>query len=367
MNERNVIESNNQSTARVAAIPTTMGPMTMDAWMMPPTPPMVTVSVTVDGDVDGTTTTTTTTRGDDKAAASTSYYSSLSGREVAASSKDELDFDLLFMDDEKRTEEDPSSMASSSAADVGFDVGAVVIRCARLMCAPRSEEEYQTLRALKRASRAMGLESFKDDSRAAEVREGGLETLALRLKMEDPVRFRGLDVAASDSSADVADACKRLAHSYLWLPPFATNHRGEVYASMDERVIIEPNLRSHFVVGRASSAYKRLVDALPECFVGSYAQLTEVVHFVSTHMMASFRESGLDIPPWRRPGALTSKWTLAASSAQQSLSASSSPGSPMGPFDSTSFGATTKTTSVEKRRSAAKFAARSDAVRKLRI
>jgi uncharacterized protein (TIGR01615 family) len=256
-------------------------------------------------------------------------------------------------------------MASSSAADVGFDVGAVVIRCARLMCAPRSEEEYQTLRALKRASRAMGLESFKDDSRAAEVREGGLETLALRLKMEDPVRFRGLDVAASDSSADVADACKRLAHSYLWLPPFATNHRGEVYASMDERVIIEPNLRSHFVVGRASSAYKRLVDALPECFVGSYAQLTEVVHFVSTHMMASFRESGLDIPPWRRPGALTSKWTLAASSAQQSLSASSSPGSPMGPFDSTNFSATT--TSVEKRRSAAKFAARSDAVRKLRI
>ena len=362
MNERNVIESNNQSMARVAAIPTTTGPMTMDAWMMPPTPPMGTV--TVDGDVDGT---TTTTRGDDKAAASTSYYSSLSGREVAASSKDELDFDLLFMDDEKRTEEDPSSMASSSAADVGFDVGAVVIRCARLMCAPRSEEEYQTLRALKRASRAMGLESFKDDSRAAEVREGGLETLALRLKMEDPVRFRGLDVAASDSSADVADACKRLAHSYLWLPPFATNHRGEVYASMDERVIIEPNLRSHFVVGRASSAYKRLVDALPECFVGSYAQLTEVVHFVSTHMMASFRESGLDIPPWRRPGALTSKWTLAASSAQQSLSASSSPGSPMGPFDSTSFGATTKTTSVEKRRSAAKFAARSDAVRKLRI
>lgn len=342
------------------------GPMTMDAWMMPPTPPMGTV--TVDGDVDGTRT-MTTTRGDEKAAtASTSYYSSLSGRAAAASSKDELDFDLLFMDDEKRTEDDdPSSMMSSSAAGVGFDVGAVVIRCARLMCAPRSEEEYQTLRALKRASRAMGRESFKDDSRAAEVREGGLETLALRLKMEDPVRFRGLDVAASDSNADVADACKRLAHSYLWLPPFATNHRGEVYASMDERVIIEPNLRSHFVVGRASAAYKRLVDALPECFVGSYAQLTEVVHFVSTHMMASFRESGLDIPPWRRPGALTSKWTLAAASAQQSLSASSSPGSPMGPFDSTSFGATTKTTSLEKRRSAAKFAARSDAVRKLRI
>jgi len=339
----------------------------VDAWMIPSV-----ASGTGERDVDGTMRTTTTRGGGDEAAtaSTTSHYSSGRGRAaVEASSKDELDFDLLFMDDEKRTEGDEdelfASSSSAAAADVGFDVGAVVIRCARLMCAPRSEEEYQTLRALKRASRAMGRESFKDDSRAAEVRENGLETLALRLKMEDPVRFRGLDVAASDSSADVADACKRLAHSYLWLPPFATNHRGEVYASMDERVIIEPNLRSHFVVGRASSAYKRLVDALPECFVGSYAQLTEVVHFVSTHMMASFRESGLDIPPWRRPGALTSKWTL-ASAAQQSLSASSSPGSPMGPFDSTSFG-TNKTTSVEKRRSAAKFAARSDTVRKLRI
>lgn len=333
-----------------------MGP-TMDARMMMP---MVT-PMTVDGDADGR---MMKTRGDDEASTTgaSRYYSS-SGRAVAASSKDELDFDLLFMDDEKRTGDDEENDPSSSASDVGFDVGAVVIRCARRMCAPRSEEEYQTLRALKRASRAMGLESFKDDSRAAEVREGGLETLALRLKMEDPVRFRGLDVAASDSSADVADACKRLAHSYLWLPPFSTNH-GEVYASMDERVIIEPNLRSHFVVGRASSAYKRLVDALPECFVGSYAQLTEVVHFVSTHMMASFRESGMDIPPWRRPEALTSKWTLASSAAQQSLSASSSPGSPMGPFDSTNFRATT---SVEKRRSAAKFAARSEAVRKLRV
>ena len=338
-----------------------------------PTTTMISVTVPVTGGARDVDDLMTTTRGDDeRARASTSYYSSDGGGrdDVAAWSKDELDFDLLFMDDEKRTEEDEDDvLASSLVADVGFDVGAVVIRCARLMCAPRSEEEYHTLRALKRASRAMGRESFKDDSRAAEVREGGLETLALRLKMEDPVRFRGLNVAASDSSADAADACTRLAHSYLWLPPFATPSHGEVYASMDERVIIEPNLRSHFVVGRASSAYKRLVDALPECFVGSYAQLTEVVRFVSTHMMASFRESGLDIPPWRQPGALTSKWTLASSLAQQSLSASSSPGSPMGPFDSTSFGTTTTTTttSVEKRRSATKFATRSDAVRTLRI
>jgi len=318
------------------------------SWMIPTTP--TPVSMMMD---DGT-----STRGAEDEDASTSYSS-------RRASKVELDFDLLFTDDEKSAAEEEEDGSSSLAENVGFDVGAVVIRCARLMCAPRSEEEHQTLRALKRASRAMGRESFKDDSRAAEVREGGLETLALRLKMEDPVRFRGLDVAESDSSADVADACKRLAHSYLWLPPFATE-RGdcEVYASMDERVIIEPNLRSHFVVGRASSTYKRLVDALPECFVGSYAQLTEVVHFVSTHMMASFRESGLDIPPWRRPEALTSKWTLA--SQQSSLSASSSPGSPMGPFDSTSFGAQT-TTSVAKRRSAAKFASRPEAFRKLRI
>lgn len=254
-----------------------------------------------------------------------------SGGDAGARSCDEMDFDLLFAEDEaERSVSVETSEEMEERNREGFDVCAVVVRCARLMCAPRTEEARRALRALRAAALALGdPETFKDDSRRAHVRESGLDKLAETLREVDPVTFGGLERTSSEPPHVDDDVLTKLSHSYLWLPPRAMKC-GPTYATVDDRVIIEPNLRSHFVVGRATREYERLVQAIPNCFVGSYAQLTEIVHFVSQHMNASFRERGLDVPPWRRPSALTSKWTLRAPGSSVPPSPCSSP---KGPFD----------------------------------
>ena len=245
----------------------------------------------------------------------------------------EWDFDdVVFA--EAEAAEASGGAEERAGEDGGFDVCAVLVRCARLMCAPRGERARAALRALRRAAAELGPEAFKDDSRRARVRETGLDTLAETLTRNEPRLFARLERASSETprAGDVAEALTKLSHSYLWLPPEPrVRVDGGEYASVDDRVIIEPNLRSHFVVGRATPQYARLVDAIPNCFVGSYAQLTEIVNFVSAHMCASFRESGLDVPPWRRPSALARKWTVRS---DVGSSAPPSPGSsPSGPLE----------------------------------
>ena len=254
-----------------------------------------------------------------------------------APSMGDMEFDMLFEEDAMDFERDRTPRRDDGATTVGFDVSAVVVRTARLLCAPRGEEAYRTLKALKWAVREIGLEAFKDDSRVSHVRESGLEELMTKLRENDPVKFCRLERATSETprEGDASDALKKLNHAYLWLPPSVRVDDGDthalVYASADERIIIEPNLRSHFVVGRATAQYARLVESLPTAFVGTYAHLSEIVFFMSTHMINSFRESGLDIPPWRRPSALTSKWTVKSDVvARVSISPS---GSPVAPFD----------------------------------
>lgn len=260
----------------------------------------------------------------------------------------DMEFDMLFEHEESgrdaEEEAEAEARAARERAREGFDVGSVVIRCARLLCAPRGEKALRALRALKRVKRELASEEgedlFKDDSRRAHVRESGLETLATALRSYDPSAFGGLERARSALPNADSEALHKLDHAYLWLPPDVTPFAAE-YASVEERIIIEPNLRSHFVVGRASESYARLVDALPECFVGSFKQISEIVHFISSHMLDSFRESGLDVPPWRRPSALTSKWTVCLSDGSTKSASPSPSRSPSGPFDcfSTAFDA----------------------------
>jgi hypothetical protein len=52
------------------------------------------------------------------------------------------------------------------------------------------------------------------------------------------------------------------------------------------------------------------VDALPEHFVGTHHRLVELVNFMCEQMLASFRESGMSVPPWRQSTSILSKWFL---------------------------------------------------------
>ena len=138
-----------------------------------------------------------------------------------APSMGDMEFDMLFEEDAMDFERDRTPRRDDGATTVGFDVSAVVVRTARLLCAPRGEEAYRTLKALKWAVREIGLEAFKDDSRVSHVRESGLEELMTKLRENDPVKFGRLERATSETprEGDASDALKKLNHAYLWLPP----------------------------------------------------------------------------------------------------------------------------------------------------
>jgi len=258
----------------------------------------------------------------------------------------DLEFDLLFEDEDEDEEdyhgaEDDEGCAMTLCGKK-MDVESMLIRNLRALCAPRGEEATAALEALREATRGIShgdSRAFKDDSRAEHVRKSGLEKLESALQEKYPMMFAHVQRSKTSCAARGAESLRKLTHHYLWLPPSArapavslsenlSAMHGGRYRSMDERVIIEPNLRSHFVVGRATEAYKRFVEEVPECFVGSHAQLGEIVSFMCAQMTASFRDVGLDIPPWRQPAALTSKWAC-----QSLSSATSSPSnSPVTPF-----------------------------------
>ena len=146
-------------------------------------------------------------------------------------------------------------------------------------------------------------------------------------------------------------ALLNLRHSFLWVktePTGTTNDEGANDDDDDARrrsrasatatpmkrdvatetgvMVMEPYLRAHFVISRPTERYQRLLDTLPPHFVGSYERLARLVDFMSEQMLASFKERGMPVPPWRQNKSILSKWFLPTA---KSLSQDSTPaGSP---------------------------------------
>lgn len=72
--------------------------------------------------------------------------------------------------------------------------------------------------------------------------------------------------------------------------------------------IVEPQLRSHFQISRPSPLYCRLVDELPDEFVGDTEQLSRLCYFMSEQMSACFALNSMATPPWRNVHSLLTKW-----------------------------------------------------------
>lgn len=89
-------------------------------------------------------------------------------------------------------------------------------------------------------------------------------------------------------------------------------------------LIMEPDIKAHFVISRPTAAYQRLVDTLPKCFVGTHHSLVKLVDFICEQMVASFLEADMSVPPWRKNKAILSKWFL------PTAKSASHPGTPTG-------------------------------------
>lgn len=76
----------------------------------------------------------------------------------------------------------------------------------------------------------------------------------------------------------------------------------------DADVLVDPSFAEQFAVSSPSRRYAAVLRALPPVLVLSEARVRPLVEALGAELARAFREAGRDMPPWRRPAALLSKW-----------------------------------------------------------
>jgi hypothetical protein len=71
---------------------------------------------------------------------------------------------------------------------------------------------------------------------------------------------------------------------------------------------VDPSFREAFRVAPATPGYERLVDSLPETFVGDACTLRRLVALITAQAARSYEARGLTQPPWRRFSAMMARW-----------------------------------------------------------
>ncbi|KAF5473082.1 hypothetical protein F2P56_009726 [Juglans regia] len=81
-----------------------------------------------------------------------------------------------------------------------------------------------------------------------------------------------------------------------------SSKKGEV------RIIIELNFQAEFEMARASEDYNRLVQRLPEVFVGKVERLSNIIKIVCSAAKKCMKEKKMHMGPWRKHKYMQAKW-----------------------------------------------------------
>jgi uncharacterized protein (TIGR01615 family) len=183
---------------------------------------------------------------------------------------------------------------------------------------------------------------------------------------------------ATSSKFRGACALRNLVHSYVWIDPEYARMGERVYNEEEmmtmqgrqhavgsassyssrmsstssslppnelnlQRIIVEADLRSHFVIANATPRYQRLLDELPSEFVGTFSRLLEIIDFMAVKLNSSFAARKMDTPPWRRAKSIASKWSMPIEEQliNNNNGSSSASGSPMNHATTTTSGSST--------------------------
>ena len=183
---------------------------------------------------------------------------------------------------------------------------------------------------------------------------------------------------ATSSKFRGACALRNLVHSYVWVDPeyarmgerayneeemmtmqgrqhavgSASSYSSRMSSSSSslppnefnlQRIIVEADLRSHFVIANATPRYQRLLDELPSEFVGTFSRLLEIIDFMAVKLNSSFAARKMDTPPWRRAKSIASKWSMPIEEQliNNNNGSSSASGSPMNHATTTTSGSLT--------------------------
>lgn len=93
------------------------------------------------------------------------------------------------------------------------------------------------------------------------------------------------------------------AGNHTYLEVVEKSKKGDVI-----RVVIELNFRAEFEMARANEEYNRLVNRLPEVFVGKTERLKAVIKIMCAAAKKCMKEKKMHIAPWRKHKYMQAKW-----------------------------------------------------------
>ncbi|XP_050206903.1 uncharacterized protein LOC126656383 [Mercurialis annua] len=91
-------------------------------------------------------------------------------------------------------------------------------------------------------------------------------------------------------------------HSFLEVVEKSNSKKGEV------RILIELNFRAEFEIARASEEYNKLVNKLPEIYVGKEERLKGLIKILCLAGKKCMKQKKMHLAPWRKHKYMQSKW-----------------------------------------------------------
>jgi len=107
---------------------------------------------------------------------------------------------------------------------------------------------------------------------------------------------------AITSTGVVDSTClEKLHHSFI----ICTGRSDRTFAHY---CLVDPHFRDQFRIGQPTESYKSILQVMPPEFVGSPLRLQALADVLCTEIAEVYREQKLPLPPWRKSGAMLSKW-----------------------------------------------------------
>lgn len=98
------------------------------------------------------------------------------------------------------------------------------------------------------------------------------------------------------------ECLRNLRHTFLTCSLFT-------HSAMEfKQYIIDPKFREQFEIAQPTKRYARIMEAVPEDFVGTEEQVEAVVGLLCAEIATAFKQQGASLPPWRQAAAMLSKW-----------------------------------------------------------
>lgn len=90
------------------------------------------------------------------------------------------------------------------------------------------------------------------------------------------------------------------------------------------RFLVEIDFRDEFMMPKACDKYKKLIDQLPEVYIGKPEHLNAIVRVICDAAKRSTAERNIHMGPWRKRSFMQMKWSASCESSYMHQSSSSS-------------------------------------------